>query len=128
MTMIDYLWEQIFLNGMPFMGELTRDQREDLEMLDLYIRDCLEEWFVNNGQMSADSIVRLSNCSHELMLEIRRLNGTAPYYFNELRDLCRRVLRRVRVREARQAIARAYTTIPDVTSGGGQVDNLLSIL
>ena len=119
MTMIDYLWEHICRNDMTSMDELTRDRREDLEALDLYIRDCLEEWFINNERLSASSIVRLSNCSHELMLEIRRLNGAAPGYFEELRDLCQRVLRRMRVREARQTIARAYTACTAISGLAG---------
>ncbi len=108
--MIDYLWEQVCKNGVPPMDELMRDRREDLKVLDLYIRDCLEEWFVNNRRLCATSIIRLSNSSHELMLELRQIDGAAPGYFEELRDLCQRVLRRVRVREARQMIARTCTT------------------
>lgn len=108
--MIDYLWEQVCAHDIPSLDALTLERREDIEVLVLYIQDCLEEWFINNRQLSAASIVRLSNSSHELMFELRRLNGTAPVYFEELRKLCQWILRRVHVREARQTVARTHNT------------------
>jgi hypothetical protein len=102
MSMIDYLWEQMFMHGGPPLATYPRDKREELEMLDFYIKDCLEEWFANGRQLCAFSTVRLSNYLHELMLELRRLGGPSFGYFEDLQDLCRRVLRRLRMREARQ--------------------------
>lgn len=114
--MIDYLWEHLCTIDMPPIDELTRDRRESLEVLDMYIRDCLEEWFVYKEGMSAISIVRLSNSSHELMLKIRQMGGSAPLYFEDLRNLCQRVLHQLHVREARQKIAHACKTSANFSS------------
>lgn len=107
--MIDYLWEQVITNGMPPLGDLSRERRDGLELLDSAIKDCLEEWYLNQGHLCAHSIVRLSNYSHELTCEMRRFNGEVPGYFEDLKDRCQRVLHWVRGREARQAIVGTTT-------------------
>lgn len=113
--MIDYLWEQVCTHDVPYSNTLTPEQREDIEVLAWYIQDYLEKWFTNNRLLPAFSIVRLISSSHEIMLEIRRLNGKAPVYFKELRNVRRRVLRRLHVREARQILTRACITSSDIT-------------
>jgi hypothetical protein len=74
------------------MYYLTRDDRNDLELLDRYMRGCLEAFFTNQYQPGARRIVLLDDCLSELAPRLRKLNGEASYYIRQSRKLSKCVL------------------------------------
>jgi hypothetical protein len=86
---------------------LNLDDRDDLELLDFYIVDCIEA-FVDKGELSPRSIVLLYECKRDLVRYFKKLGGAIDEngYFKQLLMLSKEVLRHVSVKEARLIIAR----------------------
>jgi hypothetical protein len=53
------LWTALSAQSFPYLHELSSVDRDRFVLLDAYLRDCLEEWCVSGGQLSARSIVRV---------------------------------------------------------------------
>src|SRR5689334_6556343 len=87
--------------GCPFLHHLKKDDRDSLEILDFYIRDCLWKLIESEGNLSPESIVRLSNCRGELVRELKRLQWELDGYFEHLLLLSKYVLRRFKIKDAR---------------------------
>jgi hypothetical protein len=69
-------------------------------LLDAYLRDCIEEWFAANGQLSARSIVLLDDCARTITKRFSLLDGEGQFYFGQFRKLARRILRGIDVDQA----------------------------
>lgn len=57
------LWTALSAQSFPYLHELSSVDRDRFVLLDAYLRDCLEEWCVSGGQLSARSIVLLDDCT-----------------------------------------------------------------
>ncbi len=77
----------------PSLHELSPNDRETLEVLDLYLRACLEAFFVNEGCLEARWVVLLDHCSHELAPWLRKLKGEPQQYFTRLTQFTAQVRR-----------------------------------
>ncbi|HEU5378018.1 MAG TPA: hypothetical protein VFV38_21565 [Ktedonobacteraceae bacterium] len=101
---IQELWASLEARSFPYLHELALIDRDHFVLLDAYLRDCLEEWRVCDGQLSARSIVLLDDCARSITRRFRLLDSEGQYYFGQFRRLARRILRGVDVEQAyRQA-------------------------
>jgi hypothetical protein len=47
------LWAALLSQPFPHLHELASADRDHFVLLDVYLRDCLEEWCASGGQLSA---------------------------------------------------------------------------
>ncbi len=98
------LWASLEAQPFLHLHELAQEERDSFVLLDTYLRDCLEEWCVSGGQLSARSIVLLDDCARTITRRFRLLDGEGQSYFGQFRKLARRILRDIDVDQAyRQA-------------------------
>ncbi|EFH85294.1 hypothetical protein [Ktedonobacter racemifer] len=94
------LWTALSAQSFPYLHELSSVDRDRFVLLDAYLRDCLEEWCVSGGQLSARSIVLLDDCTLTITRRFRLLDGEGQWYFGQFRRLARRILRGVDMEQA----------------------------
>jgi hypothetical protein len=98
------LWTSLEAQSFPYLHELDQDERDRFMLLDMYLRDCVEEWCASGGQLSARSIVLLDDCARAIVRRFGLLDGEGQSYFGQFRRLAWRILRSVDVEQAyRQA-------------------------
>jgi hypothetical protein len=94
------LWAALSTQPFPHLHELAPEDRDGFVLLDAYLRDCLEEWCISGGQLSARSIVLLDDYAGSITRRFRLLDGEGQYYFGQLRRLALRILRGLDVEQA----------------------------
>src|SRR5690348_3948270 len=99
MRKISSRWEELQRAGCPGLRDDV-ELEAGLALLDFYIMPCIEEFITYWGKLSPSTIVHLRNCKCELASLLRQSNGAVPCYFEDLLRLSRKVLRRVKVKEA----------------------------
>ncbi len=113
MRKIQRMWEEhieilaLTFPSIPSLDHLNPDDRDDLELLDLYMIDCIEA-FVTRGSLDPRYTVLLYECKRDLVRYFKKLGGAIDEngYFKQLLMLSKEVLRHVSVKEARLIIAR----------------------
>jgi len=97
--------------SLPSLDHLHPDDRDDLELLDLYMEDCLEAFIVNKGHLEPRFVVLLYDCKCDLARLLKKLDGVADGYgyFEQLLALSKEVLRHLNVKEARLLLERQAT-------------------
>lgn len=93
--------------SLPSLCHLYPGDRDELELLDFYMVDCIEA-FVDKGELDPRSIVLLYECKRGLVRYFKKLGGAIDEngYFKQLLMLSKEVLRHVSVKEARLIITR----------------------
>lgn len=93
--------------SLPSVDHLDPNDRDSLELLDLYMEDCLEAFTANKGRLDPRSVVLLYDCRCDLARLLKKLDGVAdvPGYFQQLLMLSKEVLRHLNVKEARLILA-----------------------
>src|SRR5712691_374820 len=107
------MWEEhseilaLTFPSLPSLDHLNHDHRNSLELLDLYIEDCIETFVCDEGHLDPRDIMLLYNCKRDLASLIKKLDGVVDEngYFVQLLMMSREVLRRVNVKEARLTVA-----------------------
>ena len=94
------LWSTLSTQSFPYLQELGPIDRDGFVLLDVYLRDCMEEWVTSSGQLSARSIVLLDDCARSITRHFRLLDGEGQYYFGRFRRLARQILRGFDVEQA----------------------------
>lgn len=107
------LWVALSAQPFPFLHELAPEDRDRFVLLDAYLRDCLEEWVLSDGQFSARSVVLLADCARSIARRWRLLDGEGQYYFGQFRRLARRILRGFDVNEAHRQVERQMAALLD---------------
>lgn len=105
MRTISNLWTSLETSPFPALTELATQDRDLFVLLDTYLRDCIEEWFACNGQLSARSIVLLDDCTRTITKYFKLLEGESQYYFGQFKKLAKWILRGVDVGQAKQELA-----------------------
>lgn len=95
--MIVNLWTRLEGLPFPYLHELSPTERDRFVLLDVYLRDCLDEWVVSGGQLSAHSIALLYGCAQSITRCFRLLDGEGQCYFGQFRRLARWILRGIDV-------------------------------
>jgi len=106
MRIISKLWASLEASSFPISNELTIQDRDAFTLLDTYLSYCVEEWFACNGQISALSVVLLDNCTRTTK-DLKHLDGEGQCYFGQWRQLARRMLRGIDVKQAKQELVAA---------------------
>ncbi len=93
--------------SIPSVDHHNPEDRDGLELLDIYMTDCIET-FVDKGELSPRYIILLYECKRDLTRYFKKLDGAIDEngYFRQLLMLSKEVLRHVNVKEARLVIAR----------------------
>ncbi len=94
------LWAALSAQSFPCLHELTPAERDRFVQLDAYLRDCFEEWYASDGQLSTRSIVLLDDCARSITRRFRPLDSEGQYYFGQFRQLARRILCGIDVEQA----------------------------
>jgi hypothetical protein len=69
------LWAALSAQSFPYLHELIPADRDGFVLLDVYLRDYLEEWCVSGGQLSVQSIALLKDCTWAITRRFRLLDG-----------------------------------------------------
>ena len=94
--------------SLPSLDHLNPNDRDDLELLDHYMEECIEAFIVNKGQLEPRFVVLLYDCKCDLARLLKKLDGVSDGYgyFELLLELSKEVLRHLKVKEARLILAR----------------------
>jgi hypothetical protein len=92
---IEARWEEYRVQSMPSLHHLQPEDRDDLELLDVYMRTCLEDFFGTGGHLDTCFIRLLGSCACVLARRLQKLDGEIQLYFEQLGNLSKLVLRQL---------------------------------
>lgn len=62
----EHLWWKLIKRSVPSLHALGPEDRDNFELLDLYLRGCFESWWNQEGELSARFLVMLDECERAL--------------------------------------------------------------
>ena len=93
---IEKSWNEF--RAKPFPEGYAGIEVEGIELasLDTFAAGCIDTFIHNNGHLDQQRISILKDCSKDLDIVVKHLEGEAKNYFGHLQSLSQQVLRAVR--------------------------------
>jgi hypothetical protein len=101
-------------HAVPSLHYLDPGDRDAFELLDVYLRGCLEAWWNQEGKLSARSIVLFDECRRTLTQKVTLLDGEALCYFCLCQQLVRCLLREMNVEQFYHLAVQEWAADPDL--------------